>query len=77
MPGHVTKVPGQDSAGMKIGSEALCPDAELPPSGHEVGIPYRKLPWLRPTCLRPDVAQAFMRWLLDKQSFLGVSALKN
>jgi transposase len=38
-------------------------NAQLPPSGHSLGVSCRKLLWLRPTCLRPDAAQTFMRWL--------------
>jgi Transposase DDE domain len=43
---------------------AVCLDAQLPPSGHAVGVSYRKLPRLCAACLRPDAAQTFMRWLL-------------
>src|SRR5579862_4308601 len=43
---------------------AVCLDAELPPSGHSMGVSCRKLPWLRSARLCPDAAQAFMRWLL-------------
>lgn len=51
------------------GRTAVCLDAQLPSFGHSMGVSCRKLPRLRTACLRPDAAQAFMRWLLAESDW--------
>jgi len=43
---------------------SLCLDAELPPTGHSMGIPHRELPRLRPPSMPAHARQTFMRWVL-------------